>query len=203
MKSIYVKTKYDDSGNIMTGTHSGGYAQGQSLLIVGGNVSILKEVNDKTDSGSTKVNYDLGRNEYEVEYKLTPKLTKIQTTSGEIQDVTVTVQDTLPEGLTYVQNSSSYGEPEITNNGNGTTTLTWQIYNCQTNKDIEPIIFKAKIDEESTNGTLYTNTVLVSADKIGPSLPTTRTATVDIQVTNLSAHRLYKTISTPVIEKNG
>ena len=203
MKSNYVKTKYDDSGNIMTGTHSGGYAQGQSLLIVGGNVSILKEVNDKTDSGSTKVNYDLGRNEYEVEYKLTPKLTKIQTTSGEIQDVTVTVQDTLPEGLTYVQNSSSYGEPEITNNGNGTTTLTWQIYNCQTNKDIEPIIFKAKIDEESTNGTLYTNTVLVSADKIGPSLPTTRTATVDIQVTNLSAHRLYKTISTPVIEKNG
>ena len=39
--------------------------------------------------------------------------------------------------------------------------------------------------------------------KIGNTNISLRTATNTIQIVNLSSHRLYKTVETPVIEKNG
>ena len=203
LKSNYIKSAYDENGNIIDGTHNGSYSYGQSLLIIGGKIQISNDVEDRVEDGSVKVNYDVGRNEYEVKYKLTPTLSMANKQGVNISNVTVTVNDTLPVGLTYVPGSSNYDEPDIIKNDDGTTILVWKIYNCTTNTAITPIIFSAKIDEETPNGKQFETVALVEADKIGASLPSTRTAKHSVQVTNLSSYSLYKTTETPIIEING
>ena len=34
----YIKTEYDENGNMISGTHSGGYSYGQTVLVVGANL---------------------------------------------------------------------------------------------------------------------------------------------------------------------
>ena len=200
----YVKTEYDENGEIISGTHNGGNSYGQSLLIVGANQVITLETID--NNGENKVNYDVGKNENIVTYKITPSLINPDTTkASDIKGVTVTITDTLPNRITYVSGSSNYGDPEITENDDGTSTLVWKIYNCAVGEAIEPITFDASIYAETPNGTQYENKAVISADNdiIGNTEISLRTATNTIQVTNLSSHRLYKTMNTPVIEKNG
>ena len=199
----YIKTAYDENGNIISGTHNGEYQYGQSLLIVGGKLSVIHSVEDKATTGSEKVNYDIGRNENTVTFGLKPQLQTTVTTGTPMSNVTVTLEETLPAGLEYIPGSSSYNEPTIENLSNGEQKLTWIIYGCTVGQDIEKITYKAKIDEESANGTQYTASVLVTADKIGASLPSTRTDSNTIQITNLASHRLYKEVENAIIEKNG
>ena len=199
----YIKTAYDKNGNIMSGTHNGGYTYGQSLLIVGGKLSVIHSVEDKTTAGSDKVNYDIGRNENTVTFGLKPQLQTSVTTGTPMSNITVTLEETLPVGLEYIPGSSSYNEPTIENLSNGGQKLTWIIYGCTVGQDIEKITYQAKIDEESANGTQYTASVLATADKIGTSLPSTRTDSNTIQITNLASHRLYKEVENTIIEKNG
>ena len=199
----YIKTAYDENGNIISGTHNGGYEYGQSLLIVGGKLSVIHSVEDKTTAGSEKVNYDIGRNENTVTFGLKAQLQTSVTTGTPMSNVTVTLEETLPVGLEYIPGSSSYNEPTIENLSNGEQKLTWIIYGCTVGQDIEKITYQAKIDEESANGTQYTASVLATADKIGTSLPSTRTDSNTIQITNLASHRLYKEVENTIIEKNG
>ena len=199
----YIKTEYDESGTIVSGTHSGGPQYGQTVLIVGAQQGISQKPIDVNEN--EKINYDLGRNENIVTYKITPTLTSYGNIQSNIKDVAITITDTLPNGLTYVPNSSNYGEPKLTKNVDGTTTLVWQITGCNVDEKIEDLVFKASIYEETPNGTQYENKAVISAeqDKIGNTSITKRTSTSTIQVINLSSHRLYKTVETPVIEKNG
>ena len=104
--------------------------------------------------------------------------------TGDITSVNLKLVDTLPKGLTYVGGSSNelYGEPERTDNSDGTTTLVWYIYNQTVGKTITPLTYKARISEESENGKQYQNTVVVSEvigdgeiSKIGTSYITNRT----------------------------
>ena len=44
---------------------------------------------------------------------------------GDDSGETVTINDTISKGLTYVAGSSNMSDPTITKNSNGTTTLTW------------------------------------------------------------------------------
>ena len=199
----YIKTEYDENGKQISGTHGGGYVYGNSLLVVGANQRVSITAVNATDN--KKINYDIGRNEYNVRYKVSPKVTSVTTDSDPQTGVTIILTDTLPEGLTYVPGSSNYGEPEITNNSDGTTTLVWNINDCTIDVDINPLYFEAHIDENTINGAQYTTQVIISSEdpRLGNSKVDTRTATVTIQVINLASHRLFKTIETPVIEKNG
>ena len=199
----YIKSAYDENGSIISGTHNGSYTYGQSVLIISGKVQVFQEIVSKNDDGTTKINYDIGKNENIVTYSLKPQLDYAEGSTAEVTNITVTVEDTLPEGMRYVPGSCEFGEPEVTNNADGTQTLIWEIYNCSLGQEVETIIFNAKIDEESTNGIQYTNTVIVSADKVEPSLPSSRTAKTTIEVINLSSYSFYKTTETPIIEVNG
>src|SRR5699024_3770387 len=105
----------DENGEIIAGTHSGGYTTGNSLLILGANQKIQQTPVDINDN--EKVNYDLGKNENVVRYKIEPTLYQEEENKAEVTGVTVKIADTLPEGLTYIPNSSNYGEPEISENG--------------------------------------------------------------------------------------
>ncbi len=213
----YVKTEYDENFNIVKGTHNGGNIYGQTLLIVGADLKVEKKAMVDENSQEEKVNFDFSKNEYDVTYKVTPTLLNSATTEKNITGVNLKCVDTLPNGVTYTVGSSNYGEPDVTKNDDGTTTLVWHINNATVNEEIKPIIYKAHISEELSNGTILNSTTTIDevpytdengkeVYKIG-KIPTsnygTRKSTSSINVINLASHRLYKSIDTPVIEKNG
>ena len=206
----YIKTAYDENGQIVNGTHYGGYRSGNSLLIVGANLKVNKTVTDKNTDGSKKTNYDLGKNEFDVNYQITPSIVNSELTNGAtITGVNLKITDTLPKGLKYIAGSSNSGEPEITENADGTTTLVWYKYNCTVNEDIDAITYTAHINEETSNGTQFENTTKIEEIvangenfKIGNSREMDRVSTSTIQVVNLSGYALFKTTETPVIENN-
>ena len=209
----YIKTEYDANGNIVPGTHSGGFRAGQSVLIVGANLH--GDIKAIDSSKSEKVNYDLGKNENIVTYSVEPQLDVNPNLSSQISNVTLKNEVTIPKGLEYIPGSSkrgenSYTEPEITKNSDGSTTLVWYIYGVTSGQAITPITFNASIDNETANGTQYQAKFVVSEligsdgiSKIGNNLITKRTSTVSINIINLESHRLYKEVETPIIEKNG
>ena len=203
----YIKTEYDENGQIVSGTHSGGGGYGNTVLVVGANLhGNIKSVDEKN---SEKVNYDLGKNENIVTYSVEPQLDANTNIASQIENVTLKAEVILPQGLTYVPGSTEYGEPEITNNSDESKTLVWYIYGVTSGQAIEPIKFKAQIDNESVNGQQYTAKFIVSElgedeiSKIGNSKIDFRTTTETINIINLASHRAYKEVETPIIEKNG
>ena len=195
----YVKTSYDENGQMEQGSHGGGIHAGNSLLIVGAEQKVeLTSWNE--DATQSKINYDIGRNENVINYRIAPQLNG----DADIDGVTVSLTTTLPNGLEYVAGSSDYREPEITNNEDGTTTLVWEIYDCSVGESIRTINFKAHINEETPNGTQYTTqtVILADKDKVGNADELYRKVTNTITVTNLASHRLYKETDEPIVEKN-
>lgn len=195
----YIKTEYDENGEIISGTHNGGARWGNTLLAIGANLhGEIKAING---SNEEKVNYDLGKNESIVTYSVEPQLDGNTNISSQIENVTLKAEVTLPQGLTYIPGSSEYGEPEITNNSNGSQTLIWYIYGVISGQAIEPIRFNAQIDNESENGQQYETKFVISEvigsdgiSKIGNSKVDFRTSTETINVINLASHRLYKEV---------
>ena len=208
----YIKTEYTEDGNVVSGTHSGGTQLGNTVLVVGSNLhGDIKAIKNEEE----KVNYDIGKNENVVTYSVEPQLDANNNIAAQIENVTLKAEVTIPKGLEYIAGSanrggSSYTEPEITENSDGSQTLVWYIYGVTTGDNIDPILFNAQIDNESTNGIQYTTTFIVSEvigddgiSKIGNSKIDFRTSTEAINIINLASHRLYKEVETPIIEKNG
>ena len=204
----YIKTEYDENGEVISGTHSGGHFWGNTVLVIGanlhGNIKAIDNLNN------AKVNYDLGKNENVVTYSVQPQLDKNGNLSSQISNVTLKAEVTIAKGLSYVAGSTEYGEPEITNNSNGSQTLIWYIYGVISGQAIEPIRFNTQIDNETENGKQYDTKFVISEvvgsdgiSKIGNSKIDFRTSTETINVINLASHRLYKEVETPIIEKNG
>ena len=204
----YVKTEYDENGKIISGTHNGGSLYGNTILVVGANLhGNIKSVDE---NNAEKVNYDLGKNENTVTYSVEPQLDANTNLSAQIENVTLKAEVTLPLGLTYIPGSCEYGEPEVTDNSDGTQTLVWHIYGVTSGQNIDPIKFDVQIDNESANGQQYTAKFVISEvigsdgiSKIGNSEIDFRTTTETINIINLASHRLYKEVETPIIEKNG
>ena len=147
----YIKTEYDENGEMISGTHSGGQLWGNTVLVVGANLHGNIKAIDENET--EKENYDLGKNENIVTYSVEPQL------DG---NVTLKAEITLPQGLTYIPGSTEYGEPEITNNSNGSQTLIWYIYGVISGQAIEPIRFDAQIDNETENGKQYETKFVIS-----------------------------------------
>ena len=176
-------------------------------MAIAADTKVSKTVADITSNGETKKNYDISKNEYEVTFKIQPILTLngIENTEP-LTNATIKLIDTLPKGLKYVKNSSNTEtepEPEITENEDGTTTLTWNVTGCQSDKEITPVIYKTHIDENTKNMTQYNNVVVAECEEAGKTSISLRTSKASIQVVNLASHRLYKTVEEPIIEKNG
>lgn len=205
----YIKTEYDENGQIISGTNVVGYTGGNSIFISGATQSISINTIDE-DTRETKINYNIGKNEYEALYQISPKITPNNGNVVAIKDVAISIDAILPKGLTYVKGSSNYGEPEVVENENGTSSLRWYKYNCTVGEPIEPVLFKVHINEETANGKQYEVKTIMSEvieegqdSKIGNSRVSDRTAKTSINIINLSSYSLYKTTETPVIELNG
>ena len=201
VSDTYIKTEYSNDGSQIPGTHVD-EKTGNSLLIVGAKSVITNEVVNKNSDGTTKTSYDMGRSEYDVTYKISPSLNKIVANQSTIK-ATVKVTDVLPAGLSYVANSCSYGEPEVTINSDGSTSLVWYIYDVEVGSSIEPFTFTAHINEESSNDTKYTTIATIYAGDVDKSNESKRKSSNTISTINLASHRLYKSDITPVIEKGG
>ena len=196
----YIKTEYDENGNIVPGTHSGGDNYGNTVLVTGAN---LHGNIQAIENNKEKVNYDLGKNENVATYKVQPVIDRNANISTQIENVTLKAEVTLPQGLTYVSGSSkrgeiAYSEPNIEKNTDGSSKLTWYIYNCKSGEKIEPIMFEANIDNETQNGVQYTTKFIISEvigedgiSKIGNSIIKNRTSSETINIINLASHRLY------------
>jgi len=206
----YIKTEYDENGEIESGTHYLGSEWGNSILVVGGKLTISKETID--ESGVGKKNYDFGKNEYDVTYKITPNLTTLAKET--ITGTTIKITDTIPTGMTYVTGSCDYEEPQITENSDGTTTLVWYLYDVSSDEALQTITYEAHLDETLGNGQQLESSIVIQevpvADSegnttylIGNTQITNRTYTTGIQIINLASYRLYKQAETEVIEKNG
>lgn len=204
----YIKTEYDENGEIKPGTHSIGWDWGQSMLVLGSDLKLSKQAIDEDENEKTK--YDLAKNEFNVTYKLTPSLPKEENSNLVIDNVNLKIEDTLPKGITYIPGTSNYDEPSVITKSDGSTVLTWYVYGKTVGEDIEPIIYKASIDNETENNTVYETNAVVSeiigndgVVKVGNSEIANRTAKNSITIVNLASYALYKTTTTPVIEKNG
>ena len=206
----YIKTEYDENGNIVPGTHSGGNNYGNTVLVTGAN---LHGNIQAIENNKEKVNYDLGKNENVATYKVQPVIDRNANISTQIENVTLKAEVKLPQGLTYVSGSSkrgeiAYSEPNIEINTDGSSKLTWNIYNCKSGEKIEPIMFEANINNETQNGVQYTTKFIISEvigedgiSKIGNSKIKDRTSSETINIINLASHRLYKETEKTIIEK--
>ena len=54
----YIKTEYDENGQMVAGTHSGGASFGNTVLVVGANLYGSIKIADLNADGGTKTNYD-------------------------------------------------------------------------------------------------------------------------------------------------
>ena len=203
----YVKTEYDENGQIVDGTHLGSVRRGDSIIILGAIPSI--SIKSENKDGYETTNFDIGLNENEVRYEIRPTLTTVLTT--EVTGVNLKIKSVLPKGLSYVEDSSNIENIEVTTDEKtGETTLTWYLYNVTVGETISPIEFNAHIDETTINGTQYQINAMITEiiedgeiSKIGNPGEYYRVATSDIQIINMESYLLYKLTQTPVIERNG
>ncbi len=207
-KQNYIKTEYDENGEIIPGTHSGGFTHGQTILIIGAEQKItIKTIDEKEDN---KTNYDFGKNEKTVTYQISPRIEGTDSKVGNLSGIKIKITATLPKGLTYIEGSCDYEEPEIIPSENGTTQLVWYKNDCTVNETIAPIKYKTEIDQDSLNSTQYETKVEMKEVveegqdyKIGNAQNKFRSANKSINIINLASYTLYKTTETPVIEVNG
>ena len=203
----YVKTEYDENGNKISGTHYQSYKWGNTVSAISTN--LYGGIQAIDSNNNEKLNYDLGKNENVVTYKVEPVLEKNPNLATQISGVTLKSEITLPKGLTYIGQSSNYGDPHITTNSDGSSTLIWYLENCTSGTTITPITFNAQIDNETPNETSYTSTFIIyevidsnGIAKIGTSDIKTRTSSTTINISNLASHRLYKEVDLTTMENN-
>ena len=197
----YVKTEYDEYRQIVEGTHNNVYT-GNSILIVDGESTIDISVTQTDEYGNPKVNYDYSKNEYDVDYILSPSVIPYPSLNID-KEITVYVEATLDYRVNYIYGTCNYGEPEILTNQYGDLVLRWEINNYKAGEKIEPLTFTAHMSEEIENGEQLSAYASVYAPEIDGRVSWQREDDYTVEIIDLSSHRLYKTTDTSVTEKNG
>ncbi len=142
---VYNKSVYQNG--VYHSGHNGNYKYGDSLYIVPYVTKVAKSVEQKLPSNEPKSAYDMDYDQRVADYILRPRL-EMQQGVTRTMTTTVTITDTLPKGLTYIDGSAVMGgtyqqaseegrqgtvaggtpiDPVITVNANGTSVLTWTI----------------------------------------------------------------------------
>ena len=165
----YKKAEYGDDGYF---GGSAGVSYGDSCLVVSFATKITKAVLQANANGSEKLAYDMDASQRVADYAL--YLSARRTAGESITEgarilTDLYVEDTLPQGLTYLAGSASWGgtytqtkegqqgivtggtemEPEITKNRDGTTTLRWTLKDIVITEEetttFEPIYYSCQI----------------------------------------------------------
>jgi uncharacterized repeat protein (TIGR01451 family) len=101
------------------------------------------------------------------------------------------VRDILPKGLTYKPGSASIVPSQIILNGDGTTTLVWDLGNRVPNQVIPPITLSATANFDVPNNATLVNRGIVESND-DSSLESVRSDTAGVLVGNAAAFGIYK-----------
>ncbi|MCD7814458.1 MAG: Cna B-type domain-containing protein [Lachnospiraceae bacterium] len=158
----YGKTVYEN-GSVAAG-HTGGYRAGNSCLIIGCKTGVSIQVADVTTTTAgvttSKSIYDLDIGERTVTYTIHPTVSVVSensevSSSTETTDVTVWV--TLPKELTYIMDSASLAPSLVTENEDGTSTVTWELPSRTVGEAIEDITISCLIGAAGTADDVQNN----------------------------------------------
>jgi uncharacterized repeat protein (TIGR01451 family) len=207
---IYEKAKYDEDYIVTnTANQNTSYQRGASILIVGVEASVNKEV-----EGNAL--FDIASGISQIPYVIKPVLnTAGEKTGSIVQEVQVI--DILPKYLKVTDNTEYYyggkaiQAAEVTKQADGTTRIVWNFEKVSTNTPMSEIKFKADIDFNEIDFNeahiSLTNKVQIKAtgDNREVSEKWTKspnTDKADAQIILNSALGISKTISTPYVEVN-
>ncbi|GAA0741158.1 SdrD B-like domain-containing protein [Clostridium oceanicum] len=118
----------------------------------------------------------------------------------------IVIKDILPEGLTYVKDSSMQNNrpiiPTITPQKDGSTLLVWTIPHNEVNQAIPPLTYDAKVNLDLDTGDVLENTAIVES-KADFSIERLRTSKVGINIVSVHEWGIEKNVLTPVIPLGG
>lgn len=77
---------------------------------------------------------------------------------------TITITETLSKYLTYVKNSSNIGEPVITKNNDGTTSLVWTRTLAEAVE--ETLTYQAEVDSDAKDGSKVSSSTVIDIEDI-------------------------------------
>lgn len=214
--------------------HSGTYTKGDTLLVLSYKPNIIKNVEQKLPNGiGEKTTYNLDAGQRVIDFVLRPGVNCDTSIPGNSQKTTVTIEDTLPNYLTYRSGSCYFGgdytqdspnggtqgkitggilrEPDdVVNNPNGTQTLRWIITDAPVGTEMPLIHYSVNVGAEGDNDvpvgtTNLTNTAKISVE--GSDQPHSvaygNVAEVGVVLTRGSASAYGKYSKNTVVEPDG
>ncbi|MGN1013489.1 MAG: SpaA isopeptide-forming pilin-related protein [Clostridia bacterium] len=203
----YIKTAYDENGVQIGGTHNLGAEIGNSLLVIEADTNVKIETSQLQDN-VPKINYDFGKNEYQVDYKVTPYIMIPDTvdTINSAYSQNIVVRAYVPSiQANYIPGSCEFGDPtiyvETDSDGIEYSVLEWVVPDCKINEEVNPIYFSLNLNPQLSNNdqvTVKATTALQDGDKLRPEL---KQDSYTVQIINLSSHRLYKEVEKTVVDK--
>lgn len=203
----FVTTRADelDNGNWRSGTYRpedhGGNDDGDRLRLTRAVARVTKKTDDPNNPAVADDSINTVIPESDVTFVLEPTLTSSIIDGPQVH---VTITDTLPAELTYVDGSANIAPTTIIENPDGTTQLVWDLGAFIPGQPLQPIIFQANVRFDVITGTPVTNTVIIEAlDDQGVPLdvsPTSaRTAARSINVASDAIFSIFKEAIEPVI----
>lgn len=166
-----------------------GGSVGRRLLLTRGDVRLQKDTDPPGQtialSGDTFT------------YRLNVTATGEHIPGGIMTDVVV--RDTLDEYQTYVVGSASPAPTEVIDNGDGTTTLVWELGDRPVNEAIPDITYDARIALNTPNNRDVINRAIVSSPD-DASADNVRSDQHQIRVTQKAGILIEKSTSTPWVE---
>ena len=232
--SNYMKSEYDENG--YTGG-TAGVSHGDSCLVVPYVTQITKKAMQTNNSGADKLSYDMDADQRTADYSLNLSVLRTageSNTDGAEITTNLYIEDILPQGLTYISGSAYWGgnyrqtaegqqgvvldgipmEPDIIENGNGTTTLRWTLQGVTVTKEevtvYDPIYYSCRIgtpkneDTDVKNNDQLLNQALIwgsAEQKRDFTAENGNLAEMSIQVSKNNAVSLSKTTKTPFVEQ--
>lgn len=181
--NAYQQPSYDENGRLLNGGNNRG---GDAMFIVNEKNTVTRSTAQLVNNASKTV-YDLDNSERIIDYKV--NYTTVSSENNR-HNATVYITDTIPAGLTYIDNSGyvdgSYAQnlplqgiisggsrinPKITKNNDGSTTLLFTVPNVYTDGSQHVINYSVKIGNENdpdndvtNNMSFLTRSVIESTD---------------------------------------
>ena len=225
----YKPETYDTNGKLL-GTHSGGWNDGDSLLLVGeqAQIGIGTEQTD-SNTGKPKTIYDIDYDQRYADYYVDATIAaSANVTTGAKTTLYYTL--TLPKGQTYLDGSLIYGgtytentpnsgttaggtkiTPTLTHNADGTSTLTFSVPGVKADgSDIKRVHYTVmlgdttNIDNDVKNGDqqMVTATIQSTNDRRVPNVGWGNISRASISIAKLKQQSLTNSILPKINEVN-
>lgn len=131
----------------------------------------------------------------------------IHSNAGGYSVVNLEIQVTLPKGINYVRNANYLSPNKVVKNQNGSTIISYYIYNVTPNNWIEPIYFDTNFDVDIESGTSLSVSSVIGGSATGNNKDTSssdkRTSFVNVRYMTTDTVSVGQYTSVSTIEKNG